>query len=75
MTDAPKLCCSNCKGPRDNPRQRLCRVCHAAYMRAWRAKEARERQRRRAILKGVARETVDSSWRIRAVSDNGPSNG
>jgi len=29
--------CSRCSSPRDRLGQRLCRPCHAAYMRSWRA--------------------------------------
>lgn len=46
--------CSACHGPRDRPRQRYCKACHAAYMREHRPKhsalppDARQRANARA---------------------------
>lgn len=40
--DAP---CSNCGGPRNRGRQRLCSVCHAEYMRGWRRQRTAEFRR------------------------------
>lgn len=39
MTD-PKPCANACGRPQDRPGQRYCRICHVAYMVAWRKRRS-----------------------------------